>query len=1036
MEREMSEKASGIESPEPKRRRFGTVMVVGAGVSGIQAALDASSSGFKVYLVDKGPAIGGKMAQLDKTFPTNDCSMCILSPKFIECATNPNISIITNAQVERVDGETGNFEVHLIQEPRYVDEDKCTGCGTCSEYCPIFVPDVFNENIANQKCIHVHFPQAMPAVSVIDEARCLFLNRRECQICAPVCKNRAIDFHQQRKRLALEVGSIILATGYEPFDPEQQSQYGYGRFSNVVTSLEFERLLSASGPYGGELVRPSDGKAPQRIAWIQCVGSRDKTSGCTFCSAVCCMYATKQVLLSKEHYPDMEVVVLHNDIRAYGKGFERYYERAKNTPGVRYIWSKASILEQRADNGNVVIRYRINGSEVKDEEFDLVVLSVGLSPGTGNQELARTFDIRLNNHGFCESPAFSPIKTLREGIFSCGGFHAPMDIPDSVTMGSGAASLASQFLREERGTRMEEKSYPEEHDVRGEPPRIGVFVCDCGTNIAKVVNVPEVVDYASGLKGVTHAMEETFACSVDAIAHLTKTIKEKKLNRVVVAACTPRTHEPVFQDVLREAGLNPFLLEFANIREHCSLVHMTEKEEATDKAKDILRMSVAKSLLLEPLYQVSYEVNKAALVIGGGIAGMTSSLAIARQGIKVHLIEKTGELGGLAMKIPKTLEGGDVHGFIRNLISQVYENLLIQVYTDAELVDFSGYVGNFSSKIKVGSVGKVKDIRHGVTIVATGAQELKPGEYLYGESDRVMTQLDLDSVIEKNPERFMDCRTTVFIQCVGSRNEERPYCSRVCCAHSVMNALKLKDINPEMDIYVLYRDMRTYGFMEDYYQEASDRGVVFIRYDADEKPEVQAVEEGGQSFLQVIVNEPILGQPLMINADMICLAVATIPPEGNRPLSRMLKTPLNEDGFFMEAHMKLRPVDFATDGIFMCGTTHSPKFINESIAQAEAAASRAFTILGQKEMKAGGPVVAINDRKCSGCGLCQEVCPYGAIEINTGTRLAEVNQALCKGCGVCASSCRSGALDMACFSDTQILLMLKSLSPYRGVKNG
>ncbi len=1032
----MSEKTDEIERPEPKRRKFGTVMVVGAGVSGIQAALDATNSGFKVYLVDKGPAIGGRMAQLDKTFPTNDCSTCILSPKFIECATNPNISIVTNAQVERVDGETGNFEVHLVQEPRYVNEDKCTGCGTCSEYCPIFVPDVFNENIANQKCIHIHFPQAMPAVSVIDEARCLFLNRKNCQICAPVCKNRAIDFHQQRKRLALEVGSIILATGYEPFDPKRQSQYGYDRFSNVVTSLEFERLLSASGPYGGELVRPSDGKVPQKIAWIQCVGSRDKTSGFTFCSAVWCMYATKQVLLSKEHCPDLEAAVLHNDIRAYGKGFERYYERAKNTPGVRYIWSKASILEQRANNGNVVIRYRINGSKVKDEEFDLVVLSVGLSPNTGNQEFARKFDIRLNNHGFCESPAFSPIKTSREGIFSCGGFHAPMDIPDSVTMGSGAASLASQFLREERGTRVEERVFPEEHDVRGEPPRIGVFVCGCGTNIAKVVNVPEVVDYASRLKGVAHAMEETFACSVDAIAHLTKTIKENKLNRVVVAACTPRTHEPVFQDVLREAGLNPFLLEFANIREHCSLVHMTEKEEATDKAKDILRMSVAKSLLLEPLYQVSYEVNKAALVIGGGIAGMTSSLAIARQGIKVQLVEKTSELGGLAMKIPKTLEGGDVHGFIRNLISQVYENLLIQVYTEAELVDFSGYMGNFSSKIKVGSGGKIKDIRHGVTIVATGAQELKPSEYFYGENDKVMTQLDLDSAIEKNPERFMDCKTTVFIQCVGSRNEERPYCSRVCCAHSVMNALKLKDINPGMDIYILYRDMRTYGFMEDYYREASDRGVIFIRYDGDEKPEVQAAEEGGQSFLQVIVNEPILGQPLMINADMICLAAATIPPEGNRSLSQMLKTPLNEDGFFMEAHMKLRPVDFATDGIFMCGTTHSPKFIDESIAQAEAAASRAFTILGRKEMKAGGPVVAVNDRKCSGCGLCEEVCSYGAIAINTGTKVAEVNQALCKGCGVCASSCRSGALDMACFSDKQVLLMLKSLSPYGGSKNG
>jgi len=1007
--------------PMPAPRRVGAVMVVGAGVGGIQAALDAAASGFKVYLVDKGPAIGGKMSQLDKTFPTNDCSMCILSPKFIECATNPNITIMTNTQIERLEGEAGTFEAHLFQEPRYVDEDKCTGCGTCSEYCPIYVPDLYNESLAKKKCIHVHFPQAVPAVSVVDTAHCLFLKRKECQICVPTCKSKAIDFHRQPKRTTLEVGSLILAPGYEPFDPLTQSQYGYHRFSNVVTALEFERLISASGPNGGDLLRPSDGKIPHRIAWIQCVGSRDETSSCSYCSAVCCMYATKQVILSKEHHPEIEAVVLHNDIRAYGKGFERFYERAKGMNGVRYIWSKASLVEQRPGTGNVVLRYRINGTEVKDEEFDLVVLSVGLSSTAGNRELAEKLSVRINQHGFCESPAFSPMETSRSGVFSCGVFHAPMDIPDTVTMASGAASLASQLLWEERGTMVEEKVYPKERDVTGESPRVGIFVCDCGTNIAKVVDVPQVVAYAKGLPGVAHSVEEIFACSVDSVSHMAETIKKQGLNRVVVAACTPRTHEPVFQDALREAGLNPFLFQFANIREHCSFVHMNEKTTATEKAKDLVRMAASKALLLQPLHRATYNVTRAALVIGGGIAGMTSSLALARQGIKVHLIEKTDALGGLSRRIPQTLEGGDVQTLVEDLVGQVHASHLIEVSTRAELADYSGYVGNFLSKIRVDAGETLKEIEHGVTIVAAGAEELKPQEYLYGEDDRVMTLLELDEMIEKKADRVKGCDVAVFIQCVGSRNDDRPYCSRVCCSHSVKNALRLKELKPEMDVYVLYRDMRTYGFKEDYYKKASDQGVVFIRYEAEDRPDMEAVEEDGRTFLRLTVTEPILGQRIEIDADMVCLAAASVPPAGNRLLSRMLKVPLNEDGFFLEAHMKLRPVDFSTDGIFMCGAAHSPKFIDESIAQAQAAASKALTILTRTSIEGEATVAEVEEALCSGCRVCEMACPYDAVKKDEEKRVSVVNQALCKGCGTCAAACPSGAMKGKHFSTDQIL---------------
>jgi heterodisulfide reductase subunit A len=1011
--------------PSSDNGKVGAVLVVGAGVSGIQAALDTANCGFKVYLVEKGPSIGGRMSQLDKTFPTNDCSMCILSPKFIECATNPNISVITDTEVDGIEGDAGNFEVTLTRKPRYVDPAKCTGCGTCSEYCPVYVLDPYNEDLSTLKTIHVPFAQAVPAVSMIDPAHCLFLLRKECQICVPTCRNQAIDFHQHDERLKIDVGSVILAPGYEPFQAEKQSQYGYGRFRNVVTSLEFERLLSASGPNRGSLRRPSDGKPPEKIAWIQCVGSRDATAGHSYCSAVCCMYAMKQVILSKEHLPNLEAVVLHNDIRAYGKGFERYYERARNTKGVRFVWSKASVLREMPETGDVVLRYRVNGTGVQDEAFDLVVLSIGISPPDSNRALAGRLGVAITGHGFCETDGFSPLETSRSGIFACGTFRGPMDIPDSVTMASGAASLASELLSERRGTLVTEISYPPERDVGGEAPRIGVFVCDCGTNIVKGVDVPRVVEYARGLNGVVHAEEDTFACSIDAITRMVSTIREKGLNRVVVAACTPRTHEPVFQDVLRKAGLNPYLFEMTNIREHCSWVHMGDRQTATRKAADLVRMAVFKSRLLNPLGRLSYPAARAALVIGGGISGMVSALALARQGVHFHLIEKNEQLGGLGRRIRFTIEGGDVGTYFRELIEQVYADLRIQVYTATELMDVSGYVGNFSSRIRTGKGRRIKTIGHGVVIVATGAGEFKPLTYLYGHDPRVSTLLELEEEMEAHPETVRECGALVMILCVGSREPERPYCSRVCCAQAVKDALRLKTIHPEMEVTVLYRDMRTYGFREDYYREAADQGVVFIRYLPEDGPQVETVEEE-RSVLRVTVTEPILGQRLIIDADRIALAAATIPPAGNQALSQLLKVPLNEDGFFMEAHMKLRPVDFATDGIFMAGLAHGPKFIDESIAQARAAASRAMTILAKTEIMAGGTICAVNEQKCTGCGVCQEICPFHAIEVATDAQKAVIHEALCKGCGLCVSSCRSGALDIKGFSEEQTFCLIEA----------
>ena len=1013
----------------PVSSNTGDVMVVGAGISGIQAALDLASMGFKVYLVDKSPAIGGHMAQLDKTFPTNDCSMCIESPKFIECNRHPNIEILTYTDVDRVEGQPGEFKVTLIKKPRYIRTEECRGCTTCTEYCPVMVPDRYNQNLSLNKASHIHFSQAVPLIPYIDPNQCLFLQGEKCTICVGACKNKAIDLHQKAERLEIEVGAIVLAPGFEPFDPRLRGDYGYGRMENVVTSLDFERILCATGPYEGEIRRPSDKKHPHRIAWIQCVGSRRVTPGDnSYCSAVCCTYTQKQVILAKDHDAEAECTVFHNDIRSFGKDFERFYQKAENLPGVRFIRSYVSLGKEIPETKNVTLKYATAEDGVKEEEFDLVVLSIGLNPPEDVKGLADKFGIELDAHGFCKTNPVNPIETSRPGVFVSGAFQGPIDIPESVMTASGADSLCSQLLHSQRGNLARERQYPPERDVSGQEPRVGVFVCHCGANIGRVVNVPSVVEYALTLPNVVHAQEALFACSTDTARKISETIKEKGLNRVVVAACTPRTHEPLFRDTVREGGINPYYFELANIREHCSWVHSKEKEVATQKAKDIVRMSVARTALLEPLKEFDLPVDKRALVVGGGVAGMTSGLSLANQGFDVDLVEKDKDLGGMARKIHSTLEGVDVQEYLSDLIRKVYRHPSLHVTTDATIREASGYVGNFVTKVR--SNGTVKEIRHGIAIIATGAEEYKPTEYLYGQDDRVMTNLELGEKIANKDQKVINSQSMVMIQCVGCRNEERNYCSRVCCSHSIKNALKLKEIKPEMDIYVLYRDMRTYGYKEDYYRAASEKDVKFIRYEADDKPQVEAGEsDDGRPVLKVTVTDPVLGKKLSLDADYLALAAAVIPSSTNAEIAKFFKLSLNPDGFFQEAHVKLRPVDFAADGVFLCGTAHYPKHISETISQAYGAAGRAVTVLSRDSVTASGAVCEVNESDCVSCGACISVCKYGAIDfVDTPQgRKARVNAVLCKGDGLCNAKCPTGAASLKHFTDQAIHRQIDAL---------
>jgi heterodisulfide reductase subunit A-like polyferredoxin len=1459
----------------------GSVMVVGAGIAGIQASLDLADSGYLVYLVERQSAIGGVMAQLDKTFPTNDCSMCIISPKLVECGRHLNIDLLTNTEVMEVSGEAGRFQVRLKEKPRYVDIDKCTACGECSKVCPIDVPNLFDEGLRDRKAVFKLYPQAMPSAFAIDKrgtapckATCpahvsiqgyvalinqgkyrealelfksahpfpaicgrvchhpcegvctrgdldeplaiqhlhrfiadldlddksryvpqpevkrdervavigsgpagltaayylawkgypvtvfeklpvaggmmsvgipayrlprdiiaeeikvieemgveirtgvsfgeditleslknegyravfmatgLHLSRRlnvpgedheavlkgvdflretalgnsvpvgervvvigggnvavdvaltakrsggkdvtlvclekrdempawdyeieealeegikivnslgptrfmveagrfagvefkrctsvfdengrfnpaydesdissveadtaivaigqaadlgfaeaqdiavspqgglkadpvtletpldgvfaggdvfygpksvvdavncgkeaaesihryingldvregrdkewsyekpetegldkaarvamrtlpvegregsfgeialgytedearqearrclecgicsECYQCVSACLAGAIDHSQAPVEKTLEVGSIVMAPGFTPFDPSAFDTYSYSRHPNVVTSMEFERILSASGPYEGHLVRPSDHREPRRIAWLQCVGSRD-INRCdhAYCSAVCCMYAIKEAVIAKEHSKeDLDAAIFYMDMRTYGKDFEKYYWRAEQESGVRFVRSRIHSVVPM-DDDTLRIKYVTEAGDLLEEDFDMVVLSVGLSPNKDIASLAESMGINLNSHRFAETGTFTPVSTNREGVYLCGVFQGPKDIPSSVMEASAAAAASGRVLAKARGTMTRTKDLPPEKDFSGEAPKIGVFVCNCGINIGGIADVPAVREYAAGLPHVVHVEDNLFTCSQDTQDKMKEVIQEKGINRVVVASCSPRTHEPLFQETIRDAGLNKYLFEMANIRDQNTWVHMNEPEKATAKAKDLVRMAVAKAALVEPLQQFPLPVTHAALVVGGGVAGMEAALGVAEQGYQAFLVEKSGELGGVARRLRATWKGEDIPSYVEKLAEKVRSHPLVRVFMNSRLKDFSGTVGNFVTTLEADSGGGSREVlEHGVTILATGGREYQPTEFLYGKNPRVLTHLDLDRALREDGAGTAKAGTAAFIQCVGSRIPERPYCSKICCTHSLESALTLKKLNPDMKVFILYRDLRAYGFREDLYREAREKGVLFIRYDPENAPEVTETEDGG---LSLVVMDHVLQRPVRIAPDLLILAAAILPGE-NRELFELLKVPANNEGFLIEAHAKLRPVDMSSEGVFVAGLAHYPKPLEETIAQANAAVARAMTILSREGIMVGGVVAEVIAERCAVCVTCVRTCPYGVPKIGTEGH-AVIDPAECRGCGACVAECPGKAIVLRHFTDEQII---------------
>lgn len=995
------------------------VLVIGGGIAGMQSALLLAEKDHRVWVLESASAIGGFFPLLDRTFPTNSCGVCFMSPKppaycpIYESDFHENINLLTNCEIKGLKGEVGNFEVSYVEKPRYVEVEKCNLCNRCVEVCPVEVDSELGAGIEKRKAIYMPFAQAIPRSYVIDDKTCT-----KCRKCLKVCSPGAINLNDRARESKLIVGAIVLGFGFEPFQGEHKGEYGLGRYKNVISSVQYERMLSFSGPTGGFPCRPSDGNRPKKLAFIQCVGSRDPSCSQGYCSSICCMYATKQAMVSKERDKNLDAAVFYMDIRAMGKDYERYYERAKEEYGIRYLRSAVSTVRELQRDKRLLIAYGVEDGQIKEEEFDMVVLSLGFIPPASVKEIAEKLGVKLNEYNFCLTNEFNPNETSVPGILVAGAFREPRDIPETVVEASSAAADVSRLLddfeqKTIEGEPSEGKDITEEENLR-----VGVFICDNRGVLAEGLDVEEIT---GGLKEEQEivCVEKVNVTSLDkGVDRIKKKITDKGLNRVVIAGHRGMALKKALRSRCEALSSGSCLLEYANIGEQCANVHFGDTQAATSKARSLVHASIRMARLAVPRKTGRKRLCSRVLIIGGGISGLSSSLSFAEQGMDVTLVEKSDVLGGNALSSFYTLRGSDIQALVRKMVSRVEAHPKIEVLMGSELKTLEGTWGSYRSMISVG--GEEKEVLHGAVVFATGGKEVLPEEYLFGKNENVITQRSFESMLANKEEKATKAKTVAMIQCVGSRDEKRLYCSRVCCGHAVKNLLKLKEMNPDVNVYVLYRDMRTYGFKEKYYHDAREKGAVFVRYESSAKPEVSSTG----STLRVSFFDPIVNDRISLDTDLLVLSSGIMPNEDNRRLAEVARLELNKDGFFAEANPKAAPLDSVDRGKYFCGLCHSPNHIEDAICQGKAVAARASALLWNGFEEYPDNQAYVNERLCSGCGICVSACPYEARKIDEVSNKAQVLEDLCKGCGTCVISCPNGASQQYDFERSTILDVL------------
>ncbi|MEW6716494.1 MAG: FAD-dependent oxidoreductase [Chloroflexota bacterium] len=1036
-----------VEAPVKIKSEYklvGSVMVVGGGIGGMRAALDLADAGLKVYLIEQTPSLGGRVAQLGFMFPQHDCVLCrgtpdhgygctrpSISPAYIQNNQHPNIELITNTNVVGIEGQAGDFTIALRQEPRYVDPRRCINCNYCAEVCPIDLPDSYQQGLTTRKAVYKVSARAIPDAYVIDKGSYC----DDCGKCMKVCPSRAIDLNEQPRLLSIEVGAIILALGFQIFDPTEMSEFGYRRYPNVVHAMEYERLASRSGPTEGIVVRPSDKERPRSIAWLQCIGSRDQQT--TYCSSICCMYATKEAMLAKQRLgKDIDCSVFIMDERAFNKQYTAYFETARQRHRIDYIHCRVSQIHEDPHTHNLRLHYSTPDGISHQKEVEMVVLATGLQPPSSAHHFTRMLDLELNEYGFCQTDKFTPLQTSHSGVFVCGAFSSPKEIVETIIDGSGAAAEAMRLLNERLNTHpyshehpfLAAKDLPPERDISAESPRVGVFACSCGGTIGEVIDVHHLVKQASKFPNVVSAEVVDYACFPDTLSAIQTRIQELKLNRIVISGCSNRTHDSLFQRLIRWTGLNPYLVELVNLKEQCVRVHNQQIEQANRKAQELVRTAIGRISVAQPVHKEKRSCIPSALVIGGGLSGMTAALAVADSGYDVYLIERSDVLGGNLQDMYYVAEGFNPRRLGRDLINRVRSHQHIVAYTNTELVRHNGHVGNFRTELirkRPNMEPERFNVEHGVTIVATGGHEVHDHPWL--ELPQVITQRELEEQIIHQPEKIAALKDVVMIQCV--RPEGVPeYCSRVCCTNTMKNAIRIKLFNPNCKVTVLYKNIITYGFREEYYTEARRLGVVFIRYSNDEPPQIL----NKNNHLIVRARDLSLNRWGELRADLVPLSMAIVPSEGTEELAKMLRVPLGRERFFEEAQMKLRPMDFMRDGIYLAGMAHYPKFIEESISHSLAAAGRALTTLSQRDqLYLGGVVAVVDPDMCVGCLTCTRVCPFqipqvllkeGRAGVGGIGGAAYIDTALCQGCGTCTGECPANAIQLINYTDTQMML--------------